>query len=608
MEAQSYRRGTSSGSPRPSRPSFRTSRPSRPSRMTGMRHPRPEGRTESPQPSKGGEKKLKVIVVGGCEEVGRNMTLLEYGEDIILIDAGLQWPEEDMPGVDYIIPNLTYLKGKEDRVRGLIITHGHYDHIGAIPHVAPQLRYPIIYGTPLTLGLIAKRQEDYKSVGKLTLKEVDNKSVLKLGTHFVIEFFGVSHNIPGSLGIIVRTPEGVIVHTGDFKLDLQPSGDTPADIGKIAALNQQKVLALLSDSTNASITGHQLAEREIITNVDEIFSNAKGRLIIGTFASLLGRLRQIIEVAEKYNRKVAVLGFSMQSNIEIAQRLGYMKISKGMLIPVEETKHYPNNRIVILCTGAQGEERAALMRIANREHRQVRIEPNDTIVFSSSVIPGNERSVQRLTDSLYREGADVINYKMMDVHAGGHARQEDLKLMISLVSPKYLVPIEGHHSFLKHHAKAAMAIGFPKENIFIPDNGQVMEFSKGEGRLTNDRIPSDYVFVDGLGVGDVSDVILRDRQMMASDGMLVIIATIESRTGKLIGSPDIISRGFVHMKNSKKLIDETREKVRKILKDQNPQSSANEAYIRTKIRDDVGQFLYTRTERRPMILPVVVEV
>lgn len=551
---------------------------------------------------------LKVIILGGCEEVGRNMTLFEYGNDIVIVDVGLQWPEEDMPGVDYIIPNISYLRGKEKNVRAVIITHGHYDHIGAIPHIVPKIGFPPVYGSPMTLGIIAKRQEDYKLSGKLTLKEVDNHSRIRLGRAFDVEFFGVSHNIPGSLGVVLHTPVGCVVHTGDFKLDLQPSGDTRADIPKIAKLSEQNVLAMFSDSTNASVSGHQFTEREIMTNIDEIFRNAKGRLIVGTFASLLGRLQQIIQCAERNNRKVIIQGFSMRSNIEIAQKLGYMRINRGTVIPIEEMHRYPNERIVILCTGAQGEDRAALMRIANREHRHIRIEPHDTVVFSSSVVPGNERSVQRLTDSLYREGADVINYKMMDIHAGGHARQEDLKLMLTLVNPQYLIPIEGNHSFLKMHAKAAMSIGFPKEKIFIPDNGQVMEFTKDGGRLINKKVQTDYVFVDGLGVGDVSDVVLRDRQMMASDGMLVVIVTVDGRTGKLIGQPDIISRGFVYMRQSKKLIEETRDRIASLVGDHNPNTSANEAYLRDKIRDQIGQFLFSKTERRPMILPVIMEV
>jgi len=410
------------------------------------------------------------------------------------------------------------------------------------------------------------------------------------------------------LGIIILTPIGIVVHTGDFKLDLQPSGDAEPEIAKIAKLSEENVLALMSDSTNATQPGHQFSEKEIEGNLEDIIRKSTGRIIIGTFSSLLGRLQQIIKLAEKYNRKVIVDGYSMKTNIEIAQKLGYLKVSKGTLIPLSEISNYPSRRIIVLCTGAQGEGRAVLMRIANREHKSIRIEPGDTVVFSSSVVPGNERAVQRLVDNLYREGAEVINYRMMDIHAGGHAKQEDLKLMIKLINPKYFIPIEGNHSFLKIHAKVAESIGFNPKNIFVADNGQVMEFTKTTGRITNKRVPSDYVMVDGLGVGDVSNVVLRDRQMMSADGMLVVIATIDSKTGNIIGSPDIISRGFVYMKNSKRLIAETREKVKKILKDNNPSVSANDTYIKNKIRDDIGQCLFSKTQRRPMILPVVIEV
>lgn len=550
---------------------------------------------------------LRIIPLGGLEEVGRNMTVLEYEKDIVIIDMGLQFPEEDMPGIDYIIPNGEYFKGREKNVRGVIITHGHYDHIGAIPHMITGLGNPPIYGTPLTLGIIAKRQDDFKNVKqKLNLQTVDNTSHITLGK-FRIEFFGVSHNIPGSLGIIVHTPEGIVVHTGDFKLDLLPSGDTPVDIAKIAKLNDQNVLALLSDSTNASQPGHQFSEEEIQGTMETLIAGATGRLIIGTFASLLARLQQIIWIAEKHDKKIIVEGFSMKSNIEIAQRLGYMKIKRGTQISIKEMENYPSNRIIILCTGAQGEDRAVLNRIATQQHRDIKIIPGDTVIFSSSVIPGNERTVQRLTDTLYRAGADVINYKMMDVHAGGHAKQEDLKMMIQLVRPKYLIPIEGQHAFLKIHAKLGLSLGMSSKNIFVADNGQVMEFTKGEGKLTDIRVPSDYVFVDGLGVGDVSQVVLRDRKLMAEDGMIVIIATLDSKSGKLISNPDIISRGFVYMKDNKKLIEDMRKKSREIIQQRSVAGSTSDD-IKNSIRNDLGNFIYHRIKRRPMILPVVIEV
>ncbi|MFW0862045.1 MAG: ribonuclease J [Candidatus Komeilibacteria bacterium] len=554
-----------------------------------------------------GANKLKVIVMGGNEEVGRNMTILEYGQDIIIIDMGLQFPEEDMPGVDYIIPNIDYLKGKEKNIRGVIITHAHYDHIGGIPHMMKKLGNPPIFSSDLSIAMIEKRQLDFKDAPKLNSKMVTTDDKIKLGI-FELEFFGVSHNIPTSMGVIIKTPLGLIVHTGDFKLDMDVSGDTPAEIGKIARLADKKVLALLSDSTNAPQPGHQLSELEIQGNLDEIIRSAPGRIIVGTFASLLGRIQQIIWAAEKFDKKVVIEGYSMKSNVEIAKELGYIKANKGTLITAEQMKNYPSDKILVLCTGAQGEGRAVLMRIANREHRTIRIEKSDTVVFSSSVIPGNERSVQKLKDSMYRLGANVVHYKMMDIHAGGHARKEDLKLIINLVRPQYFIPIEGNHSFLKIHAKIAEEAGVDPKKIFVADNGQVMEFTKTGGRLTNNRVPSDYVFVDGLGVGDVSNVVLRDRQVMAGDGMLVVIATIDAKTGKLIQSPDIISRGFIYMKENKKLVEQTRSKIKSILKDNDPKQPANDTYLKDKIRNEIGQFLFTKTQRRPMVLPVLIEV
>lgn len=570
------------------------------------RKPRPEPRREqNAEPSRGNA--LRVWVLGGNEEVGRNMTVVEHGKDIILIDMGLQFPEEDMPGIDYIIPNIESLRGKEKNIRGVFITHGHYDHIGAIPHLIGRLGNPTIYGTPLTLGIIEKRQTDFDSAPKLRLHPLKDGDIHRFGS-ITVEIFLVSHNIPGSIGYIIDTPNGKIVHTGDFKIDLQPQGDAPINIARVAKLHDEHVTALFADSTNATQSGKQFSETEIRTDLEKIFFTANGRIIVGTFASNLGRLQQLIWLAENANRKVFVEGYSMRTNIEIAQRLGYMKVRKGTIQPSQDIHRYPDRNVLLLCTGAQGEGRAVLMRIANREHRFIRVKPGDTVVFSSSVIPGNERSVQRLTDSLYREGAEVINNAMMDIHAGGHAKQEDLKLMLKLVNPKYLVPIEGNHYFLHHHKKVAVSSGFPEKNVFIADNGQVIEFVKGDGRLTNRRMKTDYVFVDGLGVGDVSNVVLRDRKQMADDGMLMVVVTIDGKTGKLLAAPDIISRGFVHMKESQRLIAETQSRIRKMLTDHEPRMAADDTEIRNRLRDDLGTFLYQKTERRPLILPVIIKV
>ena len=563
-------------------------------------------RRAEPQPLNDGLK-LRVAVLGGLEEIGRNCTLFEYGDDIIIVDLGLQFPEEDMPGIDYIIPNMSYLKGKEKNIRGIIITHGHYDHIGAIPHVIASLGYPTIYGLPITNAIIKKRQEDFKGLRPLNIQNISVNDKLRLGK-FDLEFFHLNHNIPDSIGTVIKTPEGTVIHTGDWKFDYQPTGEAPADLQKIARIGSEGVLALLSDSTNASQPGHQISESEIGVNLEDIIVKTPGRIIIGTFASLLSRIKQIIEISEKHGKVVALGGFSMKSNVEIAKELGYMKFNPKTLIDLRQIDKYPPNKIVIICTGAQGEKNASLMRIANGEHREIKLMEGDTVVFSSSVIPGNERTVQRLKDTLFRRGAEVIHYQMMDVHAGGHAKAEDVKLMIRLLNPKYFVPIHGNHFLLRYNGKIAEAMGYAKANVFIADNGQVMEFQAGAGILTKQKLVADYVFVDGLGVSDETNVVLRDRQVLAEDGMVVIIATVDSKTGKLTQNPDIISRGFVFLKSHKELIEDLRHRVKKLVIESDPLSWADTNYIRNKIRDYVGQFLFTKTEKRPMILPVVIEV
>ncbi len=555
-----------------------------------------------------GDKRLKIMVLGGNEEVGRNCTLLEFGNDIIIIDLGLQFPDEDMPGVDYIIPNLSVVKGKEKNIRGVIITHAHYDHIGAISHVASKIGNPPIFATDLSCGIINKRHQDHRDKPALNLRSIKYNDVLRLGS-FTVEFFGVAHSIPSAIGLIINTPCGTVVHTGDFKLDAGENAQSLQETEKIKALGKRKVLALMADSTNASQPGRQLGEHEIQTNIDDIIANASGRLIIGTFASMISRIQQIIHACERHGRKVAVEGFSMKSNIAIAQELGYVKVQRGTLIDAKEAVKLPKEKVAIVCTGAQGEERAVLMRIANREHPFLAIEPGDTVVFSSSVIPGNERMVQRVKDTLCREGANVIHYKMMDIHAGGHAKQEDLSELLEWIKPKYLIPIEGNYSFLVDHANLAHKHGFPMDHVFIADNGQVIEFDlKGNGVLTNKKVPTEYVFVDGLGVGDTNQIVLRDRQELAGDGIVIVVAVIEEKTGSCLALPDIISRGFIFMKDSQELIQQARRFAAKILKDDDPRSAANPTYLKEKLRDDLGEFFYKKTERRPMILPVIVEV
>lgn len=551
--------------------------------------------------------KLRIIPLGGLGEIGRNMTIFEYGQDIVIIDMGLQFPEEDMPGIDYIIPNIEYLKGKEKNIKGVFITHGHYDHIGAIPHLMPKLGNPPLYGSALTAGIIQKRQEDYPNA-KIKVNVVDYDSRINLGL-FKVEFFHVNHNIPGVLGIVLHTPEGIVVHTGDFKFDHSPVADKPADIGRIAQIGTKNVLALMSDSTAAEVPGYSISESEIQKVLDDIFVKAEGRIIVATFSSLISRIQQIITLSEKYGRKLAIDGYSMRNNVEIAHQLGYLKIKKGTLIKTDQIKNYPDNRVALMCTGAQGEEKAVLMRIVNKEHKFVNIKKGDSVIFSSSVVPGNERTVQNLKDQLYRQEAHVIHYKMMDVHAGGHGQVEDLKMMINLIKPKFFIPVHGNYYMLQMHADIAETVGIPQSRSIVGSNGRVIELTADSAVLSKEKVPANYVMVDGLGVGDVGNVVLRDRQQMSEDGMFTIIVIIDSKTGKVIGQPDIISRGFIYMKGSPELINETKRRVIEIAnKASTTEGDVNWAYVKDNIRDQVGQFLFDKTQRRPMVLPVVIEV
>ncbi|MFH1661755.1 MAG: ribonuclease J [Candidatus Falkowbacteria bacterium] len=557
--------------------------------------------------------RLRVMALGGLEEVGRNMSLIEYGDDIIIIDMGLQFPEEDMPGIDYIIPNTDYLKKNIDKIRGVIITHGHMDHIGAIPHIMGEIGNPPMFMGKMTAGLVKKRVEEHRKCPKLNIAQVDEISSVKLGQSFRVEFLRVNHSIPDCFAIIIHTPVGVVIHTGDFKIDYSPVNDKPADINRMAQLGGSGVLLLMSDSTDATHPGYQKSESSIGDEMGQLFKKIQGRIIIGTFASQLSRIQKIFDISSSLGRKVYLQGRSMNDNVEIARQIGYLKFDSTLLANDNDVKKTPDNKLIILGTGAQGESNAFLMRVVNGDHRTISLKDGDTVIFSSSVIPGNERSIQTLKDMIVRQGARVVHYEMMDVHAGGHAKQEDLKLMMRLLKPKYFMPIEANHYMLRAHAELAEQVGIPKENIFVADNGQVIELSKDfqgniNGKLTDEKILTDYVMVDGLGVGDVSNIVLRDRRVMAEDGMIVIIATIDSKTGEPIGNPDIISRGFVYMKENRELIQKTRMKVKKIVKDHDSRTPADTDNIKNKIRNDVGQFLFKQTKRRPMVLPVVIKV
>jgi ribonuclease J len=555
---------------------------------------------------------LRVIPLGGLEEVGRNMTVLEYDQNIIIIDAGLGFPEEDMPGVDYTIPNVEYLKNKRSFIRGMFITHAHYDHIGAIPYIMDKIGYPTIYTTPLSKAIILKRQEDFPRMRKLNIEvvEKDNPRTIELGP-FKVDPFHVNHNIPDSIGLAIQTPIGQVIHTCDFKFDFSPVADKPANLGRIVQLASRGTLLLLSDSTGAENPGHSFSEKTIYENLEDIFEESKGRLIVSTFASLIGRIQQVIWLAEKFGRKVVVEGYSMRSNIAIARELGYLEYKKDTIISSEEALELPDEKILILCTGAQGEDRAVLFRIVNKEHRYWKIKPGDTVIFSSSVVPGNERAVQNLKDALYRQGANVYHYKMMDIHASGHAYQEDLKLMLNLVQPKFFMPIHGYFFMLRAHANIAESLGIPRENIVIASNGAVVEVTKDKIRISNQRVPAECVMVDGLGVGDVGEVVLRDRQVMAQDGVIMVVGVIDTARNRLREDPDVISRGFVYMRESKELVQEIKNRARQIIERGIRGVGAkniNEAYIKNNLRDQLGEFIFQKTQRRPMILPIIISV
>ncbi len=551
---------------------------------------------------------LKIIPLGGLGEVGRNMMLLEYERHILIIDMGLRFPEEDMPGIDYIIPNISYLQNRQKDILGIVFTHGHYDHIGAIPYLIDKIGNPPLFASRLTQGIILKRQEDFPNQPKLMIETVKNGDKINLPP-FKIEFFRQNHNISDNLGLFIKTPIGNILHTSDFKFDQNPVNDLPVDFKKLREIAKQKILLLMSDSTGAEESGHSLSEKEIFENLDEIFKKAQGRIIAATFGSLINRIQQIITLSEKYDRKVAIDGYTMKTNVEICKKWGYIKSKKGTLIKSKEIINYPDNKVTLLCTGAQGEAEAVLMRIVNKEHPFVRFKKGDTVIFSSSVIPGNERTVQIMKDGILKQGAKIFHYKMMDIHAGGHAQQEELKEMIKIMKPRFFLPIHGQYSMLATHAEIAKSLGLAEKNIIIAENGQIINLNQKRIFLEKERVPSNYVMVDGLGVGDVGEVVLRDRQMLARDGMFVIVAVVDRQTGKVKGSPDIISRGFVYLRESKELLRMTRKKVIEIVNRATGSGGAvNWIYVKDEIRNKIGSFFYAKTQRRPMILPVVIEV
>ncbi len=552
---------------------------------------------------------LKVIPLGGIEEVGENMTIMEFGDDILVIDMGLGFPDETMPGIDYIIPNTKYLEENKKRIKGVIITHGHLDHIGAIPYILPKIGDPPIYTMKLTGELIKKRLEEFHLLGRSQIHELNKDDILTLG-NFRIRFFRINHNIPDGVGLAISTPAGLLVYATDWKFDHTPVDGRPTEFDKLAKFGGEGVALLMSDSTNAEKPGYSMSEKTLGDTIDRIMSEATGRVIFATFSTLISRVQQVIDAAYKSNRKLVITGRSLVNNVEICLNTSYLKMpAKNMIIKMEQAKKLPDNQVVILTTGSQGEEASALARIARSEHKTIEIKKGDTCVVSASPIPGNERAVSGILSSLARQGAKVLYQKILDIHTSGHAYQEDLKLMISLTKPKNFMPIHGEHHMLLAHAALAKSVGVPDENIFTLDNGQQLELSATGVKVADAKIPTGYVFVDGLGVGDVGEVVLRDRQVMSKDGMFVILMVVDKLTGKLVSQPDIISRGFIYMKGSEDLIKEVKHEVRKAVEAKGKvKSEANWAFIRSEVRDQIGDFLFQRTERRPMILPVVIEV
>ena len=555
------------------------------------------------------EKNLRIIPLGGCEEVGRNMTVFEYGNDIVILDMGLQFPEEDMPGIDYVIPNVEYLKGKEKNIRGVIFSHGHLDHIGAAPILLNKLGNPQIIGRPLTLEMVKHRVEDtYRGASKKlkTTYIQDLNQKINLGS-FTLSFFAIDHSVMDAVGVILETPSVTVIHPGDWTIEKNPIGRKALSYTHLSNLKRPTILML--ESLGSTDSEDQVTEEEMLKNLYMLMEKAPGRTVIATFSSQIERIKQILEFAARTNRKVALDGFSMKLNVELATKLGYIKIPKGVIITTDKAHTYPDNKVVIICTGAQGEEMAALSRIVAGNHKHIKIKKADTIIFSSSVIPGNERTVQRLKDNLYRQSDHVYHSGIIDVHMSGHGNIGGIKQMLNEIRPDYFIPVYGNHYMLKEAAKIAYEIGFRKDRIIVPDNGSIIKFTHQTAEVLKEKAPTNYIFVDGLGIGDVGEIVLRDRQMLAEDGMFVIVAIIDKKTGQVKGSPDIISRGFVYLRESKDLLSQTRRKVIEIVdKTAGHGGAVNWTYVKDEIRNKIGDFLATKTSRRPMILPVVIEV
>ncbi|MFC4601262.1 ribonuclease J [Cohnella hongkongensis] len=553
------------------------------------------------------ENALSVVALGGVNEIGKNMYVIRYADDIIVIDCGSKFPDESLLGIDVIVPDVTYLLENRDKIRALIVTHGHEDHIGGIPYVLKQLNMPI-YATRLTLGLIEIKLREHGLLGQSRLQAITADSVLRFG-RFRVSFFATNHSIPDCLGIALNTPEGTVVHTGDFKFDLTPVNQHYPDIHKMAAIGQKGVLLLLSESTNAERPGFTPSERLVGEHIEEAFAKAKQKIFISTFASNVHRLQQIVDAAHRLNRKLALLGRSMINVVNVSTELGYLRLPEGMLIEPSDVNRYSPGEIVVLCTGSQGEPMAALSRLADSSHRQVEVQRGDTVILAATPIPGNERSVARIVDNLYEIGAKVIygSGSVTGMHVSGHASQEELKLMLTLMRPKYFVPIHGEYRMLCQHRQLAESVGVEWDNVFIVKNGDVVDIRDGVASQRR-KVPTGNTLVDGLGIGDVGHVVLRDRKLLSEDGILIIVITLSRAEGRIVSGPDTVSRGFVYVRESEGLLEEVNRiaaaSLVKLLAERVNQWST---YKQT-IKEEVGQFLWTRTKRRPMILPILIQV
>ena len=550
--------------------------------------------------------KLKIIPLGGLHEIGKNITVFEYENEMIIVDCGLSFPEDDMLGVDLVIPDITYLEQNINKIKGLVITHGHEDHIGAIPYFLKKINVPI-YATKLTAGLIKNKLEEHKLLNSTKLIEVNQGQTITLGKNFKVEFIRSSHSIPDSVMLGITTPAGTILHTGDFKVDFTPIDGKLMDLGRIAELGHEGILALMSDSTNSERKGFTMSEKSVGDVFDKLFLHCTKRIVVATFASNVHRVQQIVNCAIKYGRKIAVCGRSMINMITTARELGYIECPENLFIDIDMIKNYPDEQLVIITTGSQGETMSALTRMAAGEHRKVKITPNDLIIISATPIPGNEKYVSKVIDDLMQIGAEVVYSSLEDVHVSGHACQEEQKLIIALAKPKYFIPVHGEYRQLIAHSETAQSMGIKKENIIMMQNGKILEINE-EGASFNGVVPNGRVLVDGLGVGDVGNIVLRDRQHLSQDGLIIIVLTMDSGTGEVVAGPDVISRGFVYVRESENLMDEVKSVVRHEIKKCEEKGVRDWATIKSTVRDNLKDYVFTKTKRNPMIIPIIMEV